>query len=286
MNKLLANSLAAHESLLARLDAQHPREAESGPRGRLARSRVMLIAGGDLGRRAAASLCRLPLAMLALVPLAGRDAPALREVVSRSGEGGPAHALASSFKAANFGGVADAYHLVAVAADRPHPQTYEDLNEVCLRVGVPWTQVSTWGAEVILGPTIIPGLTACHHCYVTRRRTNEPNADLFAAREQFLRNDPEFAYAGRLGALSNTAVAYLTSEVIRFLSGERPPVALGSEFAFDALSQKQLVSQVVPLEGCPHCRLATRTGSPDDGDALGAVVRKLRAAHGGEAGDR
>lgn len=285
MNKLLGNSLAAHESLLARQDAQHPRAAESGPGGRLARSHVLLIAGGDLGRRAAASLRRLPFAMLTLVPLAGRDAPALREVVSRPGPGGPAHALPSIFNAANFGGVADAYHLVAFAADRPHPQTCEDLNEVCLRVGVPWTQVSTWGAEVILGPTIIPGLTACHHCYVTRRRTNEPNADLFAAREQFLRNDPEFAYAGRLEPLSNTAVAYFTSEVIRFLSGERPPVALGSEFAFDALSQKQLVSQVVPLEGCPHCRLAPRRGAPDDGDALGAVVRKLQTMRGGEAGD-
>lgn len=283
MNKLLVNSLAAHERLLARWDTLLPPAAGSGAHGRLGRSRVILLAGGDLGRRAAVSLSRLPLALLALAPLGERDAPALREVVAQSRPDGPAHVLPAVFKATNFGGVADAYHLVAVAADRPHPQTYEDVNEVCLRVGVPWTQVSMWGAEVILGPTIIPGLTACHHCYVTRRQVNEPKADLFAAREQFLRNDPEFAYAGRLEPLSNTAAAYFTSEVIRFLSGARPPVALGSEFAFDALSQKQLVSQVVPLENCPHCRLAPGQGPSDDCDALAELARKIEATHGDDA---
>jgi bacteriocin biosynthesis cyclodehydratase domain-containing protein len=110
-----------------------------------------------------------------------------------------------------------------------------------------------WGAEITLGPTVLPGTTACYHCYLRRRLSNTTRPEVWQAREQFLRNDPSFAFKGRVAPLVNLASAFLTAEVGRFLTGAPAQLALGHEVVYDGLSQTQTKSFVVPLEGCRVC---------------------------------
>lgn len=287
MNRIRTNILTKHAAALDKWDALDPHAVrDSAPESerRLRRSSVILIASGSVGRRAVLSLARLPLRTLCVLPLREQDAAladAARRVPGLLAD--QLHAFPAPFSDTSFGAAAAGYHFIAVATDRPRPELYERLNGICLRVARSWTRVHVWGAEVTLGPTVMPGVTACYGCYMRRRRSNERRQNVWAAQDQFLRNDPDFTFEGSLELIERLAVAYLTAEVTRFLTGSPPPLALGREVLFDTLLQTQQISQVVPVEGCPECRPPLRGTRAAGGGELGAMVGRLTSRLGGHA---
>lgn len=286
MNRIYSNILTRHGAVLKgwdAIDAAPPGETPTAD-WRLRRSGIILVAGGQVGLAAALGLARLPLRTLCLLPLREEDAP-LAERVS----GAPGRRVESllnfppPFSDYSLGASAANYHLIVVATDRPYPDLYERLNKVCLRASRSWTQAHVWGAEIKLGPTIMPGVTACHDCYQHRRKANEARQNAWAAQDQFLRNDPGFTFEGSLGLMVRLAAAYVCAEATRFLTAELPPLSLGREVLFDALLQTQKISQVIPVEGCPLCRMARGGAGAKAEDELGAMVRRLVSRRGGTA---
>lgn len=258
MNILLETLFAKHQAWLERRDPAERVRAEWSletlAAARLRRSRVLLVAGGAVGYRTALSVARLPLGLLTLYPLTEADVEPLTQIVKQPQHNAKeVNRAPTVFRTDNFALFAARYSLVAFAVERRCPKAFEGVNEACVRVEAAWTNVTMWGAEITLGPTVLPGTTACYHCYLRRRLSNTTRPEVWQAREQFLRNDPSFAFKGRVAPLVNLASAFLTAEVSRFLTGAPAQLALGHEVVYDGLSQTQTKSFVVPLEGCRVC---------------------------------
>jgi bacteriocin biosynthesis cyclodehydratase domain-containing protein len=52
-----------------------------------------------------------------------------------------------------------------VAPDGLRPGLSHAVNEAAAELGVPWLNVAVDGTELLVGPIVIPGLTACFNCF-------------------------------------------------------------------------------------------------------------------------
>jgi ribosomal protein S12 methylthiotransferase accessory factor len=291
MNRLLETLFAKHQAWVERYDRAEQAGAAASPgelaSARLRRSRVLLIAGGAVGYRTALSMTRLPLGLLTLFPLTDADVEPLTQITRLKQHGAKeVNRTPSVFRTNNFSLFASRYSVVAFAVERQYPDDFAAVNEACVRVGAPWTNIVMWGSELTLGPTVLPGATACYDCYRRRRLSNTSRPEAFQAREQFLRNDPTFTFKGRIAPLVSMASALLTAEVGRFLTNSPAPAALGHEVVYDALSQTQTSSFVIPVEDCAVCGRLRPQGADPDESFLQMVRRASLAsevtAHAGE----
>lgn len=53
-----------------------------------------------------------------------------------------------------------------------HPQAYDDAG--CLALDVPHLPIAAWGSHGVIGPLVIPGLTACLHCAHLHAHDRDP----------------------------------------------------------------------------------------------------------------
>lgn len=220
-------------------------------------TRVLLIASGGVGVEAARRLLRYPLDRLALCAVTAADRePLIRLLVEKKGRAVREAQLApgSLYEDSWSGALLARYQMVALAEDRPHPDLLERLDGACAHLGLPWTRLSVWGAELFLGPTVLPGLTACYRCFTRRWLANEKRLDTWRAQDQFLRNDPGFEFGGFLGPVRTLGAALLTSEVLRLLGSGPPPVAVSRIRIENVLTGARVSELVIPVPGCPVCR--------------------------------
>lgn len=280
MEKVYQRIAARHESILAywdRLDPG-PQTTESLSERRLQRARVALLASGAVGYQVAARLAQYPLATLSLLGVHDDDTKTLIAISQQ-----PHHQAQliniprSRYNLPGFSVTLSKHHLLVVVSGRPFPEVLEGVNKDCVRIGTAWTNVSAWGTEITLGPTVIPGVTACYHCYTRRLQSNVEHLDVWQARQRFLRDNPAFEFDGQIAPLANLAAAYVEAEVIRFLSGEQPPMALSRAITHYPLMQSQSFDYVVPLEWCPVCGERQAQRSQDNGDTLVHMVQRMIA---------
>lgn len=277
MDKAYASLLSRHETILNHWDRLEPGPAGPSLAGsRLRRSRVLLIAHGPVGYLVAANLTQLPLQSVSLLGLHDGDVHSLLQLSQQSNnQAQQVNVPASRFDIPGFSLTLAKHHLLVVAGGRPQPALLASVNQDCLRIGIAWTQVALWGAEITLGPTIMPGITACYHCYTRRYLANVEHEDVYRARDDFLRNNPTFEFQGQVAPLLQLAAAYFTAEIGRFLTGAQPPVALSRAVTYYPLSQSQAYDYVVPLEWCPVC-YSRRVAAPDQpGYTLADVVQRV-----------
>ncbi|MCA9958578.1 MAG: TOMM precursor leader peptide-binding protein [Anaerolineales bacterium] len=266
-----------HDAILRHWDRVDPgpETAVTRKEQRLRRSRVALIASGPVGYQVAARLAQYPLAALSLMGLHDADTNVLMQFMQQ-----PHHKVQSiniprsRFDVPGFSVTLSRHHILVIASGRPHPEVLESVNKDCVRIGTAMTSVSIWGTEINLGPTIIPGITACHHCYTRRLQSNVEHLDVWQARQHFLQENPTFEFAGQIAPLANLAAAYAEEEVIRFLSGQQPPMALSRAITFYPLSQSQSFDYVVPLEWCPVCHERQARQQQETGDTLTQMVKR------------
>jgi bacteriocin biosynthesis cyclodehydratase domain-containing protein len=213
---------------------------------------------------------------LSLLGLHDSDVQALLQFSRQSGHRAQqVNVPAGRFDIPGFALSLSKHHLLVVAGGRPQPDLLASVNKDCLRIGTAWTQAALWGAEIALGPTVIPGVTACHHCYTRRYLANVEHEDVVQARDHFLRHNPRFEFQGQIAPLLQLSVAYLTAEVTRFLTGSRPPVALSRAVTYYPLSQSQAYDFVVPLEWCSVCHHHRVVVANESGPALAEVVQRF-----------
>ncbi len=217
-------------------------------------AQVTLFVNGALGYQTALNLADLGFQRVRVLPIQASDR-AIWQRASGLSSSRPNLAIANNTWNVNEMTLAPS-DLLVVAAERPFPELLEAINQASHRSAKPWTQLLAWGNELTLGPTVLPGQSACYACYQTRRYANESRVDVWQARETLFRNDPDAILQGRLQPLTNLAAAYLTSEVARFLGGAPAPIAIGHEVVWDGLYQTYRRSLIVPFEHCPVCRAA------------------------------
>jgi bacteriocin biosynthesis cyclodehydratase domain-containing protein len=107
--------------------------------------------------------------------------------------------------------------MILFASDRPDPAGWRATNDLSMASGIPWTSYRpTWGTglEVEIGPTVIPGVTACFDCYRMRRRANIGAALADEHVEELLSAGERFPALERVPSLMEEAFAL---DVCRYL---------------------------------------------------------------------
>lgn len=279
MNEIYALVQQKYERLLAHWDGLGNVSAESAPdltRARLQRSGVMLVAFGPVGQQTAANLVQLPLGGLSIFALQAGDIPALTALTNHpQRQAARVNIVSTPLSMPGLSVTLARHHLLAVAGGRAQIDLLRSLNRDCLRTGTAWTQVAAWSTQLTLGPSIIPGVTACYHCYEQRAKANDSKRDARAAREHFLRQNPNFEFGGQLNAVNRLAAAYISAEITRLLTNHQPPLTLSRIFTYDIVPLYQEQDYIVPLEYCPVCGPAQRAHYTNGHDQLSAAVQRV-----------
>lgn len=226
----LARPHAARELSALRLLSHYLTDAEP-VLAALARASVAVAVGGPLRERLPRALGELGVGTVTLV------------------EGAPEEALEI---------IADADLFIA-ASDRAGTAFFEAINGVGLAAGVRWLRVAFEGRHGILGPTVIPGQTACFTCLTVRRSTHDEPEAFQAYHQQLVRDgDPD---QGALSPLTDLVVAQAALEAARLLTGFAPAATLGRFYTFEAGSPRVAGHEVLRV---PRCVACGRKQSPRD----------------------
>ncbi len=280
MDELYANLIKKHATWLDYWDAIGQEATEimkDKSQFRLQRSHVILIAHGHVGLKVATNLLQTPLQSLSVMGVGEADVVALQQLQQVSQR--QVKTLFVNDRPCKPHGLSVAIagkNLLVAAVERPFPQLFADLNKMCLRVRTAWLPASLWGVHLSLGPTVFPGITACHHCATRRLHANYQNPDVKEAVETYLTHDKAFSFQGHSLPVINLAAAYITAEVEKFLTGYQPPVTLSRLFSSNILTMTQEIDHILPLAWCPVCHpFQEAVLSHANNDSLTDVIQRI-----------
>jgi bacteriocin biosynthesis cyclodehydratase domain-containing protein len=229
-------ALAAQERYLANFLPFQDQRPEMGnlprPSGaeisaRLAKAKTLLIGDGYLADRTAAQLLR-----------AGMQKTS-RFVVGPTSCGEQQEQLAAALDEAD---------IAVVCLDLRRVSLLRAVNGACLERKVPWISAHTVGSRSEVGPTVVPGDTACFACYEKRRESNDDGYQEEAERAERLAL--QGLDTGRLAV--EAADGILAAEVLKLAGGFSRPMTYGSVFFLDLIT---LESGLHPVLKIPRCRI-------------------------------
>ena len=131
-------------------------------------------------------------------------------------------------------------------ADWPVHEIGRWVNPACLELGVPHTSAGQFPPRVRIGPTFVPGRTACLECQECAVRRGFPLYDELVAHRR--KHAP---VAATLGAPSGLIGSLLAMEVIHSITGISEPATLGRGLVFDLRDFSSHWEPVEPDPGCP-----------------------------------
>jgi bacteriocin biosynthesis cyclodehydratase domain-containing protein len=157
---------------------------------------------------------------------------------------------------------------VASCLDAGQSSLIYKLNRACLRTGTRWTSCSLAGSEVVIGPTVYPGVTACYLCYKMRTVSCAGNPEDAFAFEKLLderrRDDSGRRENFAMGA--GIAANLLALEIVRDILG-LSSVTAGKVVIFNLLDLSSAKHVVLRKPWCPVCfppeaKVDPHTGMP------------------------
>ncbi|HET8547218.1 MAG TPA: TOMM precursor leader peptide-binding protein [Bryobacteraceae bacterium] len=146
-------------------------------------------------------------------------------------------------------------HFVVNCVDEGNISLVYKLNRVCLKLRIPWISAAASGLEVIVGPAVYPGETACYMCYRMRlvACADKPEAefDFQSYLDRRKRDDSSrhanlvfgVGIAGQLAAL----------EAVKALSGAGQPATRGKLQIIDLRDLSSSRHVVLRKPWCPAC---------------------------------
>lgn len=143
--------------------------------------------------------------------------------------------------------------LALVCMDAPEVATYRAVNEAAVHQGVPWLKAALDGFEAQLGPTVMPGETACYTCYEMRTRANWSYYDENLAFEELLAKEGPKVEYGCLAAFSGFLGNLAALEAVKLLTGFLPPLTCGKFVTFHISNFDLQSHEVMKLPRCPTC---------------------------------
>jgi bacteriocin biosynthesis cyclodehydratase domain-containing protein len=256
-----------YDRQLAYFSDVRPGEA-SAMQARLLAARVAIVGVGGLGTWTAASLACSGVGHLTLVDDDRVELSNLnRQFLYRHADIGrlkveaAAEALAAfdprlglTIAAERVSGPADAARLVAghdfvvELADWPPHELSRWLDAACWPAGIPRVSAAQFPPRMRLGPTYVPGVTACLACQEAGARQEFPLYDELVAMR---RANPTPAPA--LGPASALLGAAIAGDVVHHLTGIAPPATLGAALIVDLRDLSVERHPVEPDPACPRC---------------------------------
>jgi molybdopterin/thiamine biosynthesis adenylyltransferase len=141
--------------------------------------------------------------------------------------------------------VAAGADFVVCTADWPVHQIGRWVNRACLELGVPHTSAGQFPPRVRIGPTFVPGRTACLECQEGAVRRSFP---LYDELVEYRREHAPVA--ATLGAPSGLIGSLLAMEVIHWITGISEPATLGRGLVFDLRDFSNHWESVEPDPAC------------------------------------
>jgi molybdopterin-synthase adenylyltransferase len=148
----------------------------------------------------------------------------------------------------DVGALLDGADVLVQAADTPPYELARWVNAACLAARVPWIAAGQLPPLLKIGPTYVPGDSACFTCHERVLRAASPYYDELVAQRR-----AATAPAVTLGPASGVIGTLLALEVMHLLLGGSPPATAGRALLVD-MRTLGVRSEAVPRDpDCPAC---------------------------------
>lgn len=236
------------------LTPESPPNADERPL--LAGQTAVVVGAGPLGRSLGEDLRAAGLGRLRLIDdragTSGRYASALGADLEGGGTQVEEMATESIGSEALESAVEDA-DLLVVAWERFSPSLFHAANEASLAAGVPLTMVHLDGSEAIVGPTVLPGETACYLEYEIQIEASLVQRDAYQLYREHLGDEPD-EVAVALPPYARVAAGLAACAILAQLSGAvNPTVNRVVRIDFERFSIDY--QEILKLPRCPACAL-------------------------------
>jgi len=142
--------------------------------------------------------------------------------------------------------VAAGADFVVCTADWPVHDIGRWVNQACLELGIPHISAGQFPPRVRIGPTFVPGRTACLECQERAIRRDFPLYDELVEHRRHATT-----VAATLGAPSGLIGSLLAMEVIHWITGISEPATLGRGLVFDLRDFSSEWESIEPDLDCP-----------------------------------
>ncbi len=140
-----------------------------------------------------------------------------------------------------------------VAAWRIVPDLLELVNEMSFGWRTAFVPAVIEEAELVIGPVIIPGLSACYTCYERRVLQHCTRPDAREALKRHYETVEDSGPKGHLKVFADLAAARLAQ--VAYEVETQPHQIAGAVWQFDLMRRMSTLSTVVGIHGCHHCGL-------------------------------
>ena len=137
---------------------------------------------------------------------------------------------------------------VVDAADWPVHEIERWVNEACFGLGVPYLTMSQSPPLARLGPTYVPGTTACFACREATYRRDFPLFDELVDLRRRLPS-PAATFGPACGLIGSQAA----TDVVHHLTGIAEPATLAAALMIDLRTMEITREPVERIPGCPIC---------------------------------
>lgn len=148
------------------------------------------------------------------------------------------------------------YDLAVVLVDAPilfYPWL-ETFNAASIEAELPWISAAVIDSTTVhVGPTVVPGETACYACFEARFKSNLTFASAHAIFERFAQETERLVDLGHLPPVDEFAASLVATEVLRCLVPGRAPRSSGRLMTFDLEDFRSEKHDVLRLPRCSAC---------------------------------
>jgi len=208
----------------------------------LASKSVLVVSSGDIGPSVVAKLSRAGVGEVRV--LHRREEGTEREFSSADA------VEAWDEREQSVADAVESADVVVAATQQPWAAAAERANELALDSGTPFTHAEVTGYDVVVGPTVLPGETACYECYRHRRNNNIGAPGEYPGFER--------TAVGREGVvsdylpLSDIAAGFLVVDVVNLLCYGHG-YTVGSVLTVDAATLSVESNDVLRVPRCDAC---------------------------------
>lgn len=166
--------------------------------------------------------------------------------------------------------VSESDFVVGTAASDADDVLYR-LNECAVSSGTPWLSVQLRSVAGFVGPTVLPGETACYNCFKERMLANVVDPDVYRAHER--RADP--APNELHPSLSRVLAGHAATDVLNQIA-DRPSTTVGRVLYYDFADMAMDSNAVLRVPRCRVCSRGPETVGHQEHATMEQLVRDVR----------
>lgn len=147
-----------------------------------------------------------------------------------------------------FEEIIEDYNLVICCSEATLAPAYLQLNQACLKMGIPLIGAELDTHQVVIGPTVLPGKSACYNCYRLRLKENEQ----FKKQDYILKAE-NFNPLWDMRMLEPSIANHVSLEAIKVLTEIKPPMLVNRLLTLTSLDAHGRFDELLRKTTCAHC---------------------------------